>query len=77
MHTANLSMRLQLQRICSLAKFGVGAPLIFWKAELADRKAECCFLACAWQSTPQLPSQRIRAWLERMRGNRLCASGVR
>ena len=38
----------------------------FWKAELADRKAECCFLACAWRSTPQLPSQRIRAWRERM-----------
>jgi hypothetical protein len=44
----------------SLAKFAVGAPLIFWKAELADRKAECCFLACVWRSTPQLPSQRIR-----------------
>src|SRR6202035_1344762 len=57
--------------ICSLAEFAAGAPLFFWKAELADRKAECCFLACAWQSTPQLPSQRIRAWRERMRGNRL------
>jgi hypothetical protein len=45
--------------------------LFFRKAELADRKAECCFLACAWQSTPQLPLQRIRAWRERMRGNRL------
>jgi hypothetical protein len=57
--------------ICSLAKFAVGAPLIFWKAELADGKAECYFLACAWRSTPQLRSQRIRAWRERMKGNRL------
>jgi hypothetical protein len=47
MHTPNLSMRLHCNGICSLAKFAVGAQLIFWKAELADRKAECCFLACA------------------------------
>jgi hypothetical protein len=71
MHRPNLLMRLRLQRYLLSCKVPLSAPLIFWKAELADGKAECCFLACAWRSTPQLPSQRIRAWRERMRGNRL------
>ena len=61
-------MRLQLQRYLLSCKVRCRRAAHFLKAELADRKAECCFLACAWRSTSQLPSQRIRAWRERMRG---------
>src|ERR1700738_2668545 len=72
MHTPILSMRLQLQRYLLPCRVRCRRTYSFFrKAELGDRKAECCFLACAWQSTPQLPLQRIRAWRERMRGNRL------
>jgi hypothetical protein len=73
MHTPNLSMRLQLQRdlLCCKVRCRRATPLIFWKAELADRKAECCFLACAWQSTPQLPSRANSCVVGADEGNRL------
>jgi hypothetical protein len=68
-------MRLQLQRYLLTCRVRCRRATHFLESmpatELADRKAEYCFLACAWRITPQLPSLRIRAWRERMSGNAL------
>jgi hypothetical protein len=68
MHAPILSTPLQCNcgGICSLEEFAVGAPLIFWRAcpqrSLRTAKSSASFSLGAWRSTPQLPSQRIRAW---------------
>jgi hypothetical protein len=66
--------------ICSLEEFAVGTPLISWRAcpqrSLRTAKPSASFSLGAWRSTPQLPSQRIRAWRSG-RAIPSCPSGVR
>ncbi len=66
--------------IFSLEEFAVGAPLISWRAcpqrSLPTAKPSASFSLGAWRSTPQLPSQRIRAWRSG-RAIPSCPSGVR
>ncbi len=66
--------------IGSLEEFAVGAPLISWRAcpqrSLRTAKPSASFSLDTWRSTPQLPSQRIRAWRSG-RAIPSCPSGVR
>ena len=68
MHAPILSTPLQCNcgGICSLEELAVGAPLISWRAcpqrSLRTATPSASFSLGAWRSTPQLPSQRIRAW---------------
>ena len=70
MHTPNLSLRLQLQRYLPLQSSLSARHSFLGKPTLRTAKPNAAF-SLVLGEVSQRPSQRIRAWRERMTGNRL------
>ena len=51
--------------VSALLKSSLSARHSFFGNRSGACRSRAALLACAWRSTPQLPSQRIRAWRER------------